>query len=84
MYHNVYEYQCIIFFSFTEVRVNFNPTLYPVTEGDTVTLMLVLSSPSDSPVSVQVLTNPGSATGKRERNYAVRSLWLVHVIECNL
>ena len=49
--------------SFVVVSINFDPTSYSVTEGDTATLMLVLSSPSDSPVTVQVLTNPGSALG---------------------
>lgn len=46
------------------VRIMFNPTLYVVTEGETAGLMLVLSAPSDSEITVQVLTNPGSALGK--------------------
>ena len=51
------------------VNINFNPTEYTHTEGDSpsfVTLMVELSSSSDREVTVDVVTSDGTAIGQSE------------------
>ena len=44
--------------------VRFEQPIYNVNENDTLQLVLILSNPSSSNVSVQVFTIDGSATGE--------------------
>ena len=49
---------------YTAAVVTFNPTAYIVTEGNPANLGLTLSNPSDTEVTVDVVTREGSATSK--------------------
>ena len=44
--------------------VNFDPTSYSVDEGGQASLRLVLSTPSTSEITVQVVTSDGTAVGQ--------------------
>ena len=44
--------------------VNFDPTSYSVNEGGQASLRLVLSTPSTSEITVQVVTSDGTAVGQ--------------------
>ena len=43
--------------------MDFDPTIYSVTEGEQIELMVVLNRPSDYDVTVQLNTSDGRATG---------------------
>ena len=44
--------------------MNFDPDTYTVDEGDSEVLILMLNSPADRSVSVDVTLNPDTATGE--------------------
>ncbi len=47
------------------MNIHFEPVVYNVDEGEIALLELVLSTPSDSEITVIVRLNPGTATGTR-------------------
>ena len=54
-----------VFFYVLATTVMFNQSMYNVEEDDgPAQLILVLSNPSSSDITVQVITEDGSATGK--------------------
>ena len=55
------------------MSINFEQTVYNVDEGEMRLLRLVLSSPSDMEITVMVLTNPGTASGKSLHAVAIRT-----------
>ena len=49
------------------ITVNFNPTSYTVDEGESTGVDVVLSNPSTSNVTVEVVTEVGTADGEWNR-----------------
>jgi hypothetical protein len=45
------------------IEVGFNPIVYPVTEGETAMLTVVLNMAYTEDITVSLQTSPGSATG---------------------
>ena len=58
----------------SDLIVDFNPTMYSVTEVEQIELMVVLNRPSDHDVTVQLTTSDGIATGLNTINIALISL----------
>ncbi len=62
------------FFLAAELNVGFNPNSYVVREGEMAMLTIVLNRAFDMTITVDLVTNPGSATGIMSLHYIRTSI----------
>ncbi len=62
--HNITQAWSHPFFYIVRVGVGFEPVVYNVSEGEMAMLRVILNTTADQTVTVFLLTQDGSATGK--------------------